>query len=120
MCLSALRRNEIVALKPDVVSRKNVHAGDLELTFLNGPETFRPGGALMAKLADAPLIPIWIHLPMDQLPGRCVIGPPLYVQGDVRTAVQAQAALMEAEVRNDPACWSAWLNPRRGSSLELG
>jgi lauroyl/myristoyl acyltransferase len=74
----------------------------------------------MAKVADAPLIPIWIRFPVDKLPGRCVIGPPLYVQGDVRTAVEAQAALMEAEVREDPACWTAWLNPRRGASLGLG
>jgi len=109
MCVSALRNNEIVALRPDLLLRSNSRPGDLDVSFLNGREPFRPGGALMARAAGAPLLSIWLHRSADLRPSRCVIGPPVEVAGDVRAAVEAQAARIEAEVRQDPACWSAWL-----------
>lgn len=109
MCVRALRTNEIVALRPDLLLRSNSKPGDLDVSFLNDKEPFRPGGALMARAAGAPLLSVWLHRSADLLPSRCVIGPPLEVTGDIRAAVEAQAAQIEADVRQDPACWSAWL-----------
>jgi lauroyl/myristoyl acyltransferase len=109
MCVSALRKNEIVVLKPDLLFRKNTRPGDLDVNFLNGEETFRTGGALIARAAGAPLLSVWVHRPADLLPSRCVIGPPVEVHGDVRVAVEAQAAQMEAHAREDPASLCAWL-----------
>ena len=107
--VSALRKNEIVSLKPDILLPQIWRPGDLEVSFLNGEETFRAGGALLARAADAPLLSYWVRRPASLLPSRCVIGPPVKVAGDVRVTVEDQAARMEAELRQDPACWSAWL-----------
>jgi len=109
LCVNALRKNEIIVLKPDVLSLRKTRAGDLDVSFLNGEQRFRPGGALIARAAGAPLLSVSIHRPLDFLPTRCVIGPPVEVAGDIRAVVEAQATRMEAEVRQDPACWSAWL-----------
>jgi lauroyl/myristoyl acyltransferase len=109
LCVGALRKNEIVVLRPDLLFRDNTRPGDVDVTFLNGVETFRPSGALVARAVGAPLLSVWVHRPAGLLPSRCVIGPPVEVVGDIRVAVEAQAARMEAEVRRDPASWTAWL-----------
>ena len=109
MCVGALRKNEIVALRPDLLLQRNAKPGDLDVSFLNGEEKFRVGGAQIARAAGAPLLSVWVHRPAELLPSRCVIGSPIEVNGDLRAAVEAQAARMEAEVRQDPASWSAWL-----------
>lgn len=112
LCVSALRRNEIVALKSDRLYKKNTRPGDLDVSFLDGEARFRPGGAVVARAAGAPLLSIWVHRPVDLLPSQCVIGPPVEAGGDVSVVVAAQAARIEAEVRHDPACLRAWLSPR--------
>ena len=110
LCVNALRRNEIVALKPDRLFKKTLRPGDIDVPFLNGMARFRPGGVLLARATGAALLSLWIHRPDDFLPGRCVIGPPILDDGgDVRLVVEAQAAQMEAHVRLDPACLRPWL-----------
>ena len=116
VCVSALRRNEIVLVRPDVVSRKNIRRGDHTVNFLNGEEAFRPGGVLIARAAGSAVIPMSVHRPVNLVPSRCVLGPPLDQRDDVRATLEAQAAQIEREVRQDPACWTTWLNPRRKSS----
>ncbi len=113
LCVNALRRNEIVALKPDRLFKKNMRPGDVEVHFLNGMARFRPGGVHLARSTGAALLSLWIHRPDDFLPGRCVIGPPILDDGgDIRLAVEAQAAQMEANARLDPACLRPWLARR--------
>jgi lauroyl/myristoyl acyltransferase len=113
LCVKALRRNEIVVVKPDIVSRRNVRLGDIGFRFLNGQEIFRPGGAMIAWAAGSPLLSLGIHRDPGRIAVRAVIGAPLEPTPNVRATLAAQVAEIEAEVRSDPACWRTWLTRRR-------
>lgn len=107
LCVSALRKNEIVAFKPDVLFRSS-GSGDVTLPFLNGTETFRPGGVLIARSCGSPVVSAHVHRPSRLFPGLLTLRPLEVGHADVRSAVQAQAERLEDEIRKDPACWSAW------------
>ncbi len=107
-CVAALRRNEIVGLKPDLSFRFQ-QPGDVDVTFLGEEVKFAVGGALAARASGAPLLHAHLHRSDGDGPVSCTLNPPEEASGDLAALVRRQAERLEADVLADPAAWNLLL-----------
>ncbi len=100
-----LQRNEVVAMLLD----RHYGKDHVEVSFFGRPTGFLRTPALLAALADAPLVPCFVYRDGDGIAVEC--GPIIRVSsiGDraanVQRAVQHVATLIEAKLRQHPHCW---------------
>ena len=100
-----LQKNEVVAMLLDRHFGKDY----VDVSFFGRPTGFLRTPALLAALADAPLVPCFVYREGNGLAVEC--GPAIRVASDgdrdanVREAIQAVAAQLEAHGRRHPEYW---------------
>jgi KDO2-lipid IV(A) lauroyltransferase len=104
--LRALRGGRLVAMQGD----RDFDGKGIAATFFGAPVLFPRGPFLVAMLTGAPVIAVFIgYTSSYRFEGR--IHPPFVVEQtgdrerDLESAVRRWAALLEEEVRRDPAQW---------------
>ncbi len=100
--VSALRRNEIVALQGD---RALGTRGDALVDFFGAPAPFPLGPFVLARAAGAPVVPAFCVLDRD-LRYTVALAPAIHVAAGGETAALAQwVRVLEARVRRSPEQW---------------
>jgi len=105
--LDALRRGEIVAMQGD---RPRQGARSIDTTLFGRPFPLPPGPAALARLADAPLLPVFV-LREGRRRYRVVFRPPIRVPqtddraADLAATMRQVAADVEWAIRRAPYQW---------------
>jgi KDO2-lipid IV(A) lauroyltransferase len=107
LLLEALRRGEIVAVQGD---RPRMGAPSIPATLFGHPFPLPPGPAALARLADVPLLPVFVFREARRA-YRVVFRPPIRVErsadraADVAAAMNRVAAEIEWAIRREPNQW---------------
>ena len=100
--VTALRRNEIVALQGD---RALGTRGDVGVSFFGAEARFPIGPFLLASAAGAPLVPAFCVLGRDRR-YTVTVEPPIRVERDgERPALERWVAVLERAIRAYPEQW---------------
>ena len=100
--VTALRRNEIVALQGD---RALGSRGDVAVPFFGAEAHFPLGPFLLARAAGAPLVPAFCVLGRDRR-YTVTVEPPIRVERDgERSALERWVAVLERTIRAYPEQW---------------
>jgi len=100
-----LQRGELIAFQMD---RPSADAG-LQVPFAGGVATFAAGPAVLARVCDAPVVPVFFPVEHQRL--RIVVHPPLWAphtahrEQDVMDATVALARVYETVIRRHPDQW---------------
>lgn len=102
---NALKRNEVVFVLMDVWSQ----AQSVEVEFLGAVANAPTGAYQLAQVARSPILGLRVRRGADPLPLRLQLEPPLDLSAGRNAVVEQQVALLEEEIRLDPANWTAML-----------
>jgi KDO2-lipid IV(A) lauroyltransferase len=100
--LSALRRNEVVAMQGD---RGLGTRGDLAVDFFGAPAAFPLGPFVLARAARAPLVPVFCVLRDDHRYAITVGAPIRVAPAGEGAALAAWVRVLEAQVSLHPEQW---------------
>jgi len=105
--LDALRRGEVVAMQGD---RPRAGAWSIDAALFGRPFPLPPGPAALARIADAPLLPVFVFREGRRL-YRVVFRPPIRAPrtddraADLATTMRRVAAEIEWAIRRAPHQW---------------
>jgi KDO2-lipid IV(A) lauroyltransferase len=105
--LDALRRGEIVAMQGD---RPRTGSRSIDATLFGRPFPLPPGPAALARIADVPLLPVFVFRE-GRRRYRVVFRPPIRAPrtddraADLETAMRRVAAEVEWAIRRAPHQW---------------
>lgn len=104
-----LKQNELVIIGLDVpLQSPTERARAVPMDFLNGKALLLPGATTIGKLTGAPLLQVFMHRSADWRHQVLEILPPIYVEGDAVTTYKRCLAVVEANIRQQPAHWHYW------------
>jgi len=111
--LAALRRNEAVAMQGD---RPTGERGDMLVEFFGAPAAFPIGPFVLARAANAPVVPAYCAMDDDRR-YRISVEPPIWVKpGEEAAALATMVTTLERAVRAHPTQWfnffDVWNPPR--------
>jgi KDO2-lipid IV(A) lauroyltransferase len=114
-----LRRNEVVTLLPDALPLEGDESRVVKVPFLGGEATFLPGVVSLARSSGAPVLMVSVNRLADYRHQVVEISPPLSMEGEPQEVLARCAAVMEANIRTNPAPWSTWQEERSLANLGL-
>jgi Kdo2-lipid IVA lauroyltransferase/acyltransferase len=102
---STLRKNGVVIIVLDAPVSNNTTT----VRYLGQPVEMTVGAAMIARVAGAPALDVWVNYPTYSGPPVATIGPPMAIDADYVGAVQKMATRLEDHIRQDPPTWQHWL-----------
>lgn len=103
-----LRKNELIAIVLDSPLLAAYRPRAVPMDFLNGQALLLPGATTIAQLMGAPLLMTFLRRSADWRHQVLEISPPMPLDGDAVTAFRHCLAVVEEEIRQNPAHWAYW------------
>ncbi|HCI81290.1 MAG TPA: hypothetical protein DHW02_16550 [Ktedonobacter sp.] len=103
-----LRQNEILGILIDPPVLPIDRHRTIPVDFLNGQAQLIPGMTTIAQLIGSPVLMTFLRRSPDWRHQVLEISPPMPMDGDAITAFKRCVAVVETEIRQNPAHWHYW------------
>ncbi|MGZ3584510.1 MAG: lysophospholipid acyltransferase family protein [Ktedonobacterales bacterium] len=106
-----LRSNEVLTTCIEAPPPSADHSRAVDVEFFGRRVRLLPGCILLAKHTGSPVCLVFLHRSSDWRHQILEVSPPIPLDGDTASVLQACVTRIEAAIRRDPAHWRFWSHP---------